>query len=150
MIPSEAIDALPGLPRDSNGPIFAEPWQAQAFALTVHLSQAGYFPWREWADALAAVLREAAARGTPDDGSRYYDHWLIALERLCLAKGLTDVVALDVRTAAWADAYRRTPHGRPVGPLLIHSRYCGAKIKTFESSAYPRFLNKLLIPKHTT
>jgi nitrile hydratase accessory protein len=114
LTPSETIDALPGLPRDRDGPLFAEPWQAQAFALTVQLGQAGYFPWREWADTLAAVLREAAARGTPDDGSCYYDHWLIALEQLCLAKGLTDVVALDVRTAAWADAYRRTPNGRPV------------------------------------
>ncbi len=118
MIPSETIEALPGLPRDADGPVFAEPWQAQAFALTVQLSQAGYFPWREWADMLAdmlaGVLREAAAHGMPDDGSHYYEHWLIALERLCLAKGLTNAVALDVRTAAWADAYRRTPHGRPV------------------------------------
>ncbi len=114
MIPSETIDALPDLPRDSDGPVFAEPWQAQAFALTVQLSQAGYFGWREWAGTLAAALREATARGSPDDGSRYYEHWLIALERLCLAKGLTDAEALDVRTAAWADAYRRTPHGQPV------------------------------------
>src|SRR5580658_3538167 len=95
LTPSETIDALPGLPRDADGPVFAEPWQAQAFALTVQLSQAGYFPWREWADTLAAVLREAAARGTPDDGSHYYDHWLVALERLCLAKGLADATALE-------------------------------------------------------
>ena len=110
----EAIDALPGLPRDADGPVFAEPWQAQAFALTVQLSRAGHFSWREWADTLAAVLREAAAHGAPDDGSHYYDHWLVALERLCAAKGLADAVALEMRTAAWADAYRRTPHGRPV------------------------------------
>ena len=110
----EAIDALPGLPRDADGPVFAEPWQAQAFALTVQLCRAGYFSWREWADTLAAVLREPAARGTPDDGSRYYDNWLVALERLCAAKGLADAAALDLRTVAWADAYRRTPHGRPV------------------------------------
>jgi nitrile hydratase accessory protein len=108
------IDALPALPRDSDGPVFAEPWQAQAFALTVQLSQAGCFSWREWADTLAGVLREAVTLDPRDDGSRYYDHWLIALERLCLVKGLTDGVALNLRAAAWADAYRRTPHGRPV------------------------------------
>lgn len=114
MNPSEALDVLPGLPRDDGGPVFAEPWQAQAFALAVQLSQAGYFSWPEWAETLAAVLREAAERGAPDDGSRYYDHWRIALERLCLTKGLTDAAALDARSEAWADAYRRTPHGWPV------------------------------------
>jgi nitrile hydratase accessory protein len=114
LIQPETIDALPGLPRDSEGPVFAEPWQAQAFALTVQLSQAGYFSWREWANTLADVLRDAAARGTPDDGSKYYEHWLVALERLSIAKGLTDVAALDRRTSGWADAYRRTPHGQPV------------------------------------
>lgn len=104
----------PGLPRDSDGPVFAEPWQAQAFALTVQLSRAGYFNWPEWADQLAGVLRDAAANDPLDDGSHYYDYWLLALERLCLAKGLTDAPALNSRTAAWADAYRRTPHGKPV------------------------------------
>jgi nitrile hydratase accessory protein len=105
---------LPGLLRDSDGPVFAEPWQAQAFALAVQLNRSGCFSWPEWADALAAVLREAAEGASPDDGARYYDHWLVALEWLCIAKGLTDALALDARTADWADAYRRTPHGRPV------------------------------------
>jgi nitrile hydratase accessory protein len=108
--PRETAAALPGLPRDETGPVFAEPWQAQAFALALQLQEAGYFTAVEWADTLGAVLKEAG----DDDGSRYYEHWLIALERLCLAKGLTDALTLDVRTEAWADAYRRTPHGRPV------------------------------------
>jgi nitrile hydratase accessory protein len=102
--------ALPGQPRDETGPIFEEPWQAQAFALAVQLSDAGYFTWTEWAETLGAELRTAGE----DDGSRYYETWLRALERLTLSKGLTDTAALDSRTAAWADAYRRTPHGRPV------------------------------------
>jgi nitrile hydratase accessory protein len=106
--------AVPGLPRDDDGPVFAEPWQAQAFALAVELSRRGAFTWTEWADSLGAVLREATARGAPDDGSRYYEHWLIALERLCLAKGLTNLGVLDGRTQAWEAAYRRTPHGKPV------------------------------------
>src|SRR5271166_4689709 len=108
-----AFAAADGAPRDADGPVFAEPWQAHAFALAVRLSEAGCFTWREWADELAAVLREAA--GEPrNDGSRYYDHWLAALERLCLSKGLTDVQALNERRMAWGEAYRRTPHGRPV------------------------------------
>ena len=94
--------------------MFAEPWQAQAFALAVRLSEQGHFTWKEWADALAAEIKAAADRGEPDDGSRYYEHWLAALERLVAAQGLTDAASLLERKEAWADAYRYTPHGKPV------------------------------------
>lgn len=94
--------------------MFAEPWQAQAFALAVKLSEAGHFTWREWAEALAAEIKAAADRGEPDDGSRYYEYWVAALEKLATARGLTDVAALAERKEAWADAYRHTPHGKPV------------------------------------
>ena len=94
--------------------MFSEPWQAQAFALAVKLSEQGHFTWTEWARALADELEAAAARGEPDDGSRYYQHWVAALERLVTAKGLTDAPALQERKEAWVDAYRHTPHGQPV------------------------------------
>ena len=110
MSPHDAAPAAPGQPQDQDGPVFSEPWQAQAFALAVHLRQAGYFTATEWSDTLGAVLAEAG----PDDGSHYYEHWLKALERLSLAKGLTDTVTLDRRTEDWAEAYHRTPHGSPV------------------------------------
>jgi nitrile hydratase accessory protein len=102
------------LPRDEGGPVFAEPWEAQAFALAVKLSEQGHFTWKEWADTLAKELKAASDRGEPDDGSRYYHHWLAALERLAAAKGLADTDALLERKEAWADAYRHTPHGQPV------------------------------------
>jgi nitrile hydratase accessory protein len=105
---------LQSLPRDEDGPVFAEPWQAQAFAITVRLSELGYFTWKEWAAALAAELATAAELGEADDGSEYYQHWLAALEKLVTSKGLTDVAALFERREAWADAYRHTPHGKPV------------------------------------
>jgi len=111
---SERLAALPSLPRDAGGPVFAEPWQAQAFALAVKLSQEGYFTWKEWAAALADEIKRAADRGEPDDGSHYYEHWLAALERLVTAKGLSDAASLLARKGAWADAYRHTPHGKPV------------------------------------
>jgi nitrile hydratase accessory protein len=111
---SEQIAALPRLPRDDGGPVFAEPWQAQAFAMAVRLSERGHFTWKEWAAALADELKAAAGRGEPDDGSRYYEYWLAALERLVTAKGLTDPAALLARKEAWADAYRHTPHGKPI------------------------------------
>ena len=101
--------------------MFAEPWEAQAFALAVKLSEQGHFTWKEWAAALATEIKAAAERGEPDDGTRYYHHWLAALERLVTAKGLADRPALLARKEAWADAYRHTPHGKPVelrGPTL--------------------------------
>ena len=111
---SSVLAELPRLPLEKDGPVFAEPWQAQAFSLAVKLSERGYFTWNEWAAALADELRAAADRGEPDDGSRYYHHWLAALERLSIEKGLTDRAGLDVRKEAWNEAYRHTPHGRPV------------------------------------
>jgi len=94
--------------------VFAEPWQAQAFALAVRLSAEGHFTWKEWAAALAHELKFAADRGEPDDGSRYYEHWLAALERLVAEKGLSNSGEMVARKEAWADAYRHTPHGKPV------------------------------------
>lgn len=111
---SDDLTSLPRLPRDEEGPVFAEPWQAQAFAMAVRLSAQIYFTWKEWADALAVELAEAVERGEADDGSEYYDHWLATLEKLITAKGLTDVETLFERKEAWADAYRHTPHGKPV------------------------------------
>jgi len=114
LLENERLAELPQLPRETDGPTFAEPWQAQAFALAVRLSAQGHFTWKEWAAALADELKAASDSGEPDDGSRYYEHWLAALERLASAKGLTGSAELLERKEAWADAYRHTPHGRPV------------------------------------
>ena len=109
-----AAIAVPGVPRDADGPVFAEPWQASAFALAVSLSHRGHFSWKEWAATLGEELKASAARGEPDDGSHYYHCWLAALERLVVGKGLSETAELQGCKQAWADAYRRTPHGRPV------------------------------------
>jgi len=118
---AERLRTLPPLPHDETGPTFAEPWQAQAFALAVELSERGFFSWKEWTVALAEELAAAAARDEFDDGSRYYHHWLAALERLVTAKHLTDSPTLVARKEAWADAYRHTPHGKPVALQSRHS-----------------------------
>jgi nitrile hydratase accessory protein len=102
------------LPRDDEGPVFEEAWQAEAFALTVRLHEARCFTWNEWAATLAAVLREVRDRDEVDDGSHYYDHWLTALERLVIAKQVVSASDLDQRKAAWTQAYLSTPHGQPV------------------------------------
>lgn len=110
----EVFAALPRLPRDEDGPVFSEPWQAEAFALAVRLSAQGHFTWKEWAATLADELAVAAGHGDPDAGAHYYHCWLAALERLAINKHLTDLATLLERKEAWAEAYRRTPHGNPV------------------------------------
>jgi nitrile hydratase accessory protein len=109
------LNALSRFPRDDAGPVFAEPWQAQAFALAVKLSERGHFTWSEWAAALAAELDRATREGNPDvDGSHYYHHWLAALERLVVEKGLASLDSLTARKDAWEEAYLHTSHGSPV------------------------------------
>jgi nitrile hydratase accessory protein len=109
-----SIDDLPALPRDQSGPVFQEPWQAQAFALAVYLSAAGHFTWGEWVAVLSQQIKAAQAQGDADLEDTYYRHWLAALERLCAAKGLVETQDMRRRTDEWRRAYLNTPHGQPV------------------------------------
>jgi nitrile hydratase accessory protein len=96
-------------PKDS--PVFAEPWQAEVFAMVVALHQHGLFSWSEWADALSAEVKRPDAA---QDGSDYYDRWLDALEKLLAAKGFADADEIDALAAAWERAAHATPHGKPI------------------------------------
>jgi nitrile hydratase accessory protein len=107
-------ELLPGQPTDEEGPVFAEPWQAQAFAMAVRLHEAGLFTWKEWAATLSDEIKCAQAAGDPDTGETYYHHWLAALERLAAAKGALSSAELCDRQDAWDRAAKATPHGRPV------------------------------------
>lgn len=109
-----AIDTLPAIPRDADGPVFAAPWQAQAFAMTLKLCDAGVFEWPEWAAALSAEIEHAQAAGDPDLGDTYYEHWLRALEKLVVDKQLFSASKLSHRRNAWARASAATPHGEPI------------------------------------
>jgi nitrile hydratase accessory protein len=109
-----SIDDLPALPRDNDGPVFSQPWEAKAFALAVRLSEAGCFTWPEWVRIFSQEIKAAQDGGDPDLGDTYYQHWLNALERICAAKGLVGSEDMHRRTAKWRRAYLNTPHGRPV------------------------------------
>ena len=102
--------ALP-LPAGGREAVFSAPWQAHAFAITLQLHERGLFTWPQWAEALGAELRAA---GPGDDGSRYYEHWLAALERLVVAQGAGSAADLHRLAHAWEDAAARTPHGQPI------------------------------------
>jgi nitrile hydratase accessory protein len=106
--------AEPGaLPADRDGPVFAEPWQASAFAIAVHLSERGAFAWSEWSAALGHEIQAAPPRGS-EENAAYFLHWLDALERLCREKGLVEGVEISQRREQWRQAYLNTPHGEPV------------------------------------
>jgi len=111
---ARAAAGIPGIPRDEGGPVFREPWEAQAFALAVALNARGLFTWTEWAAALGEEIKRAQAAGDPDLGNTYYRHWLAALERLVAHKGLTSAAMLARTRDAWDRAADRTPHGSPI------------------------------------
>jgi nitrile hydratase accessory protein len=95
-------------------PVFREPWEAQAFAMTLKLRERGVFSWAEWTAALAEEIRRAQAAGDPDTGESYYRHWLGALERIVVAKGVATNAMLARYRDAWDSAADRTPHGKPI------------------------------------
>ena len=108
------LSQLPQIPRDGNEPVFAEPWEAQAFAMTLTLHEAGLFTWHEWADALSDEIATARRGGDPGLGDTYYHHWLAALEGIVQTKGVIDATTLAARKEAWEEAAAHTPHGKPI------------------------------------
>ena len=111
---ARATAAVPDIPRDDSGPVFREPWEAQAFAMALALHERGLFSWTEWAAALADQIKRAQAAGDPDTGETYYRHWLATLEHLVDAKGVASAETLHRYRDAWDHAADRTPHGMPI------------------------------------
>ena len=127
------MSLVPDQPSDNGEPVFKEPWEAQAFSLVIALHESGVFSWDEWSEALSqAIHRGLHPGGVNDDvervgegpgermgekeerGDSYYQHWLVALEHLAIAKDLSEAGELAQRVQAWREAYLATPHGQPV------------------------------------
>ena len=111
---ARATNVLTGIPRDDDGPVFREPWEAQAFAMALSLHERGLFTWNEWAATLADEIKRAQAAGDPDTGETYYRHWLATLERLIASKGVASFETQHRYRDAWDHAADRTPHGQPI------------------------------------
>lgn len=94
-------------PRDGEEPVFAEPWEATAFALAVAAHERGLFGWDEWAERLGA--RRARRPHEP-----YYRAWLATLETLLAEKGIAPPDAVDTLQRDWQRAAEATPNGRPI------------------------------------
>ena len=112
--PPEMLALVPALPCDAEGPVFREPWEAQAFALAIDAHARGLFSWPEWAAELSQQIKAAQVAGDPDTGETYYRHWLAALEALTVQKGAASRTQLEHVQAAWDQAAKATPHGQPV------------------------------------
>jgi nitrile hydratase accessory protein len=108
-----AMQATP-LPRDHDGPVFDAPWQAQAFAMAVHLSRTGHFTWTEWAGIFGAEIAAATREGRGCGNNDYYLCWLAALEKLVTDKQILSVAQLQNRKREWHQASLDTPHGSPI------------------------------------
>jgi nitrile hydratase accessory protein len=111
---AHATSSVPSIPRDDDGPVFREPWEAQAFAMALALHARGLFTWTEWAQALATEIKRAQGSGDADTGETYYRHWLATLEKLVAAKGVATSETLHRYRDAWDRAADRTPHGSPI------------------------------------
>jgi len=111
---ASALESINSIPRDDSGPVFNEPWEAEAFAMTLALHEKGVFTWPQWASVLADEIKKAQSGGDPDLGDTYYKHWLSALERIVVEQGITDAKQLGKLYEDWNTAAHTTPHGQPI------------------------------------
>ena len=112
-VSSKAI-APDALLRELDGPAFAEPWMAQAFACTVHLSRQGLFTWNEWVDVFSTEIKTHPQQSGEAANAAYYRQWLAALETMVGLKGAASTAEISERQETWRRAYLNTPHGHPV------------------------------------
>ena len=110
----EALREVDSIPRNDAGPVFNEPWEAEAFAMTLALYEKGVFTWPQWAEVLSDEIARAQASGDPDLGNTYYHHWLAALERIVVEQGITSEQQLSGLYSDWNRAALSTPHGQPI------------------------------------
>lgn len=110
----DVLDVVDSIPRDEAGPVFREPWEAEAFAMTLALHEKGVFTWPQWAKVLSGEIEQAQTSGDPDLGDTYYQHWLAALERIVVEQGITNKQQLADLYEDWNSAARSTPHGQPI------------------------------------
>ncbi len=109
-----ALELIPAIARDDEGPVFSEPWEAEVFAMAVLLHEQGAFTWSEWAAQLHESIELARQQGDPDLGDTYYSHWLHALEQLVVTRNIGSTQQLELLYSQWDSAARTTPHGLPI------------------------------------
>lgn len=116
-VSKQELDGTPLIPKDDDGPVFKEPWQARAFAMTLKMAEARIFTWGEWCEALSGEIKLAQAAGDPDLGDTYYLHWLSALEKLTVAKQVSSEDRLQATLEDWRAADHARAHGE--APVFV-------------------------------
>jgi nitrile hydratase accessory protein len=106
--------AAAALLRELDGPAFAEPWMAEAFACAVHLNRRGLFVWSEWVEVFSAEIKAHPQQPGEEAAAAYYRQWLAALETIVGLKGAASTAEISERQETWRRAYLNTPHGQPV------------------------------------
>lgn len=86
---------------------FDEPWQAQLFALTVAMNEAGHFTWPDWAATFGPMVQDAPA-------DIYWQIWSEALIKILEETGIAEASEIRAMTRQWHAAARNTPHGQPI------------------------------------
>ncbi len=97
-----------------NGPAFSEPWQAEAFALTIQLSRAGHFTWNDWVSTFSAEITASPQTADEDINTAYYRQWMQALEKIIAARALITATEAADYEEHWRRSYFHTEHGKPV------------------------------------
>lgn len=96
------------------GPAFSEPWQAEAFALTMQLSRMGHFTWADWVSAFSAEIEASPQTADEDINTAYYRQWAQALEKIVAARGLMSNDEVADYQEHWRRSYFHTEHGKPI------------------------------------
>jgi nitrile hydratase accessory protein len=84
------MEGVGALPRRSGELIFHDQWERRAFALGVALHEQGEFSWDDFRKYLIASISASGdiSEMLDSSGPGYYEHWLAALEKMLIEKGL--------------------------------------------------------------
>lgn len=104
----------PGTGGDGKGAVFAEPWQAETVATTLHLSRSGQFSWSEWVECFSRHIADHPQRPDEDANTAYYRQWLSALEAMLAGRQILAGVQIAEAQEDWRRSYLHTEHGKPV------------------------------------
>lgn len=108
------------IPRKGSELAFASPWELRALSIAVGLHREGGFAWQEFQQALVATIQEW--EGTPSaerEEWSYYRHWVRALERLMVERGIAKRDEIDGKQAECVKATEETRHHQKAGLLAV-------------------------------
>jgi nitrile hydratase accessory protein len=84
------ISGPAAIPRRNGEPLFNEPWESRVFGAAVALCERRIFEWDEFRERLIAEIASGDAKAADPAAppASYYEHFLSALERVLIDKGI--------------------------------------------------------------